>query len=121
MGDLALEHVETQLPRFRHVTLAGDEANNGVSIDEAADQPAARNAIDMDALTRHPGSALEIGYVLGLRSFVFRHHGGFLPGSALQFSNQSLNHDASAGTKKINRLNLAHPFAQAPKLRPRTA
>ena len=37
MGELALEHVETQLPLFRQVALAGDEANNGISIDEAAD------------------------------------------------------------------------------------
>ena len=66
----------------------------------------------MDALTRHPSSTLEIGNLLR-RSFVFSFHGRFLRGSALQFSNQSLNDDAASGPEKIDRLRFGETFAQA--------
>ncbi len=65
MGDLAFEHVEAQLPRLRHIALARHEADDGIGIDEATDQPAAGDAVDMHVPARHPDPPLEFGDRIG--------------------------------------------------------
>lgn len=51
---LGLEHVESQLSRLRLVTLRRDELEARVGVDEALDEPCARDAVDEDALPRDP-------------------------------------------------------------------
>src|SRR5207244_6764649 len=51
---LGLEHVEAQLAPVRRVTLGSDEFEPGRLIDEALDQPRARDAIHEHAPARDP-------------------------------------------------------------------
>src|SRR5262249_40546463 len=55
MGELGLEHVEAQFAGVGAVAFARHELELRLRIDEAADQPGAGNAVDIDALPRHPG------------------------------------------------------------------
>src|SRR5207247_9336913 len=54
---LGLEHVESELARPRPVPLGGDELELRLRVDEPANEPRARDAIDVDALPGHPGGA----------------------------------------------------------------
>mgnify|MGYP003344358249 CR=1 FL=1 len=69
MGELAFEHVEAQLAGLGRVTARGHELERGVAIDEAADQPGRRDAVDLDAPARHPGALAQCaggrGAILG--------------------------------------------------------
>ena len=47
MSDLAVKKVEAQIALFGGISLARDEADHRIRIDEAADQPTAFDAIDM--------------------------------------------------------------------------
>src|SRR4051812_22745276 len=59
MRKFGLEHIETKFALIRLIAFAHDEFEARVWIDESADQPGARNAIDVNALPRHPGPALQ--------------------------------------------------------------
>src|SRR5215813_5325554 len=55
VGELGLEHVEAQLAFVGAIALAGYEFETRFGIDEAPYQPGAGDAIDIYALSRHPG------------------------------------------------------------------
>src|SRR5471030_1768122 len=57
--ELALEHVEAQFAGLRRITGARHELEARAGIDEAADQPRRGDAINLDALARHPRAILE--------------------------------------------------------------
>ena len=64
MGELGLEHVEAQLTRRVAVALRDDEPERRLRIDEASDQPRARDAIDVDALAGDPRpTAVRLGQI----------------------------------------------------------
>src|SRR6266508_3307186 len=52
--ELGLEHVEADLIARRRVFLRAHEAERGAGVDEAADQPGAGDAIDVNAGARDP-------------------------------------------------------------------
>jgi len=52
------EHVEPQLARGRPVLFGRDEAEPGVGVDEAADQPRTRDPVHVHATAGHPGPPL---------------------------------------------------------------
>src|SRR5205807_867265 len=54
---LGLEHVESELARPRPVPLGGDELEPCLRVDEPANEPRARDAIDVDALSGYPSGA----------------------------------------------------------------
>src|SRR5438132_8780293 len=54
---LGLEHVEPELARPRPVPLGGDELELRLGVDEPANEPRARDAIDVDPLPGYPGGA----------------------------------------------------------------
>src|SRR5260221_8537512 len=56
VGEFRLEHVEAQLILLRAIAFARDELEASLRIDEAADQPSAGDAVDIDALARDPGT-----------------------------------------------------------------
>src|SRR5262245_12183124 len=56
VGEFRLEHVETQLALLRAIAFAGDELELALRIDEAAYQPSAGDAVDINALARDPGA-----------------------------------------------------------------
>src|SRR4029453_5024657 len=56
VSELGLEHVEAQLALVGAIALAGYEFETRFGIDEAPYQPGAGDAIDVDALSRDPGS-----------------------------------------------------------------
>jgi hypothetical protein len=58
VGVFGLEHVEPQLARSRLVIVGCDEAEPGVGIDEAADQPRTRDPVHVHATAGHPGVPL---------------------------------------------------------------
>src|SRR6476659_2784282 len=59
VGEFRLEHVETQFAFLRAVAFAGDEFEAGFRVDEAAYQPSAGDAVDVDALARDPGPVVK--------------------------------------------------------------
>src|SRR6266545_300227 len=59
MCELGLEHVEAQLTFGGAIALAGNELEARVRVDETADQPCARNAVNVHALPRDPGSVAQ--------------------------------------------------------------
>src|SRR6185312_8866852 len=60
MRDLALEHVEADLGRFRPVVLFRDELELGRRIDEAPDHPGTGDPVDMDVAPRDPNLAFQL-------------------------------------------------------------
>src|SRR5262245_25692009 len=60
MRELRLEHVEAKLLCFRLVTLGRHELEAGVGVDKPANQPGARDAVNVDAFPRHPDAATEV-------------------------------------------------------------
>src|SRR5262245_2184590 len=60
MGELRFEHVEAELICLGRVALGRNELEAGVGIDKAANQPRARDAVDVDALPCHPDTATEV-------------------------------------------------------------
>ena len=54
MRVLGLEHVEPDLARPRAVPVGGDELELRLGIDEPANEPRARDSIDVHPLPRHP-------------------------------------------------------------------
>src|SRR5262245_42586618 len=66
VGEFRLEHVETQLALFRAIAFAGHKFELRFRIDEAAYQPSAGDAIDIDALACDPRAscAIPIQFVL---------------------------------------------------------
>src|SRR5262245_48354146 len=60
MRVLRFEHVEANLPGLRPIALACDELEGRVSIDEAANEPGAGHAVDVDSLPGHPGPTAEL-------------------------------------------------------------
>src|SRR2546422_2311485 len=62
VGVLGLEHVEPELARPRPVAVGGDELELRRGVDEPANQPRARDPIDVDPLPGHPrGAARSLG------------------------------------------------------------
>src|SRR5205823_6932741 len=62
VGVLGLEHVEPELARPRPVPLGGDELEPRFRVDEPANEPRARDAIDVDPLPGYPrGTAGRLG------------------------------------------------------------
>src|SRR5258705_106489 len=57
--ELRFEHVEADLARERSVTFSGDELEAAFRIDEAADEPGAGHAVDVNPLAGDPGLAFE--------------------------------------------------------------
>src|SRR5262249_2457171 len=55
MRELGLEHVEAELARLVPVVFRRDELEPSVAIDEPADEPTARHAVDVNALAGDPG------------------------------------------------------------------
>src|SRR5262245_44137341 len=60
MGKLGVEHVEAQFARSRYVAARGNELEGGRLVDKSANEPSAGDAIDMYALSGHPGSFLRL-------------------------------------------------------------
>src|SRR5207247_11086388 len=59
---LRLEHVEPELARPRPVSLGGDELELRLRVDEPANEPRARDTIDVDPLPGYPrGAAGRLG------------------------------------------------------------
>ena len=61
VGELGVEHIEAKLSHGRSVAAGRDELERGLRIDEATDEPGARDAVDVDSLARDPGSLLHVG------------------------------------------------------------
>jgi hypothetical protein len=57
VAELALVHVEAQLIGRVLIRTGVDEGEARVGVDKAADQPRARQAIDLDVTPRHPSGA----------------------------------------------------------------
>src|SRR5438093_6814960 len=57
---LRLEHVEARFTGLRPVSLARDELEARVGIDEAADEPGAGHPVDVNPLPGHPGPAADL-------------------------------------------------------------
>src|SRR5437867_8932513 len=55
-----LEHVEAHFASLRPVSLACDELEARVRIDEAADEPGAGHPIDVNSLPGHPDPAADL-------------------------------------------------------------
>ena len=62
--EVPLEHVERDGVRLAR-GIRGRECEDGVRVDEAANQPGARHAIDAGPVTRQPAAALERGGIEG--------------------------------------------------------
>src|SRR2546422_4405483 len=58
--ELSLKHVEAEFLRRRGVALGRHELEAGVSVNKPANQPGTRDAVDVDALSRHPDTAPEV-------------------------------------------------------------
>ena len=58
--ELRLEHVEAQLALLRPIAFRSDELEPRLGIDEAPDEPRARDAVDEDSFTRHPNAVLHL-------------------------------------------------------------
>jgi len=82
--EFRLENVETQFALLWAVAFAGDELEAGFRVDEAAYQPSAGDAVDVDALARDPGPVVK-GFRRPCRglSRVFASHVGVLVQSSL--------------------------------------
>src|SRR5882757_2679296 len=69
--ELGFEHIEGNLAVFQPVSLASDEFERSLRIDESPDEPSARNAIDVNVLPRDPRSTSVLSRLRGDR-FAFR-------------------------------------------------
>jgi hypothetical protein len=61
VGELRVEHVEAKLARARNVATRRDELEGRLRVDEAPDQPGARDAVDVYAFPRDPGAPPDVG------------------------------------------------------------
>src|SRR5262249_2105047 len=57
MSELRVEHVEAELAGLRSIPLVCNEFEARIRVDEAPDEPGARNAIDVDAGSSDPNPA----------------------------------------------------------------
>src|SRR5262249_45407040 len=60
MRELAVKHVETDLPRRWGVLALVDQNEAGCRIDESPDQPSTGDPIDVHILSGHPHSAVNV-------------------------------------------------------------
>src|SRR3546814_8865466 len=58
VGELSVRHVEPQFVRLRHISFAIDELEARLGVDEAANEPGGRDALDMESAARHQNAAL---------------------------------------------------------------
>src|SRR5439155_2937346 len=58
--ELGLEHVEAELARLGTISLASDEFEPRVRVDDAPNQPGARDPIDVDALPSDPPTTTKL-------------------------------------------------------------
>src|SRR5437667_511075 len=67
--ELSFKHVEAELLSLRLVALGRHELDAGVGVDKPANQPGARDAVDVNALSSHPDTTLKVfkPAVAGLR------------------------------------------------------
>src|SRR5207247_562350 len=90
MGVVRLEHVEAHFTGLRPVSLACDELEARVWIDEAVDEPGASHPIDVNPLPGYPGPAADLlAHPAGLRDDLFTARGGDQP--RLDTSQQSVH------------------------------
>src|SRR5439155_13610598 len=71
--ELSFKHVEAKLLCLRLVALGGHELDAGVGVDKPMNQPGARDAVNVNALSGHPDAALKVLKVAaaGLRPFAY--------------------------------------------------
>src|SRR5215472_1219266 len=116
MGELGGEHVEAQLARLRLIAPGWHEFELRLRVDEAPDQPSARNAVHMDALAGHPHTAAEIRGSLagggrpsgGLRHLLLQP--GFDPGD------ETIDALAPLGAEEVDGNDLGLAFLQPGEL-----
>src|SRR3546814_962725 len=58
VGELSVRHVEPQFVRLRHISFALDELEARLGVDEEANEPGRRDAIDMAMAARNQTAAL---------------------------------------------------------------
>ena len=97
--ELALEHVEAQLARLGLVAARGHELEARLLIDEAADQPGRRDAIDLHAAAGDPGAVAERA---GGRCGLCWRHGILLLQDGLETRHQALRREAPVGAEEID-------------------
>ena len=101
--ELALEHVEAHLARLRLVAVARHELEARAGIDEAADQPRRRDAIDLHALARHPHATLAVRRRADGSASCCRPCISFLFQRGLEARDQPLGRRARLGAEEIDR------------------
>src|SRR5262245_16224943 len=114
MSELRFEHVEAQLTLLGLITFGRHELEPRARIDEAADEPGARHAVDMDALARHPDAttdALQVapGVLHGRVSFA----GGIQ--TRLQGGENRVRGPLLLGAEEVDRHDLGEAAPQACK------
>jgi hypothetical protein len=111
MGEFRIGHVEAQFPRRGHVRPAIDEAEPGLGVDEAADQPGTGDAIDMDAAAGDPGPARQRrgrDRLCLLRAADV----GMRVAAALELGDSRLRILAPMRAEEIEHRNLGHPLPE---------
>jgi hypothetical protein len=116
LPSVALVHVEGDLVLLAAVTLPGDERELRVGIDEAPDQPGARDAIDVYVLSRDPGTA---PVVRALRARFLARRLVFLPAPkpALERLDRRLSGRTPRGGEEIDRDDLGDALSKASQVR----
>src|SRR5215472_15112760 len=102
MGELRLEHVEAQLAANGMISLRGNKFEPSVWIYKAADEPSTCNAVNIDALSRHPNFTLQIRNVrYGCLALLgFRH--GILLKFGFQGGEQTTHYLATVRAEEID-------------------
>src|SRR5262249_53012082 len=113
VGELGLEHVEAQLAFVGAIALAGYEFETRFGIDEAPYQPGAGDAIDIYALSRHPGPVAKDPKRAcpGINRRLLR-HGLALVQSSLYISDQTFRGFAADRAEEIDRNPLGQTVAR---------
>ena len=110
VGELALEHVEAQVARLGGIARARHELEARVGVDKAADKPGRGDAIDLDALARHP-SSIPQRFGHGFR-FGRGHDVLLLSQTGLEAGHQPFGRFAPVGAEEINGDDLVEVAAQ---------
>src|SRR5262249_10841297 len=96
VGELRLEHVEADLARLGTIPAGGNELEPRVRVDEATDEPGARDPVDVDAL---PGDPRPTAQLLDRRP---RRGGATQATATLELAHQTLRRLPTRGAEEVD-------------------
>ena len=112
MREFRLEHVEADFAGLAVVALRRDELEAGVRVDEAADQPGAGDAVDMNAAARDPGFVLQVGGALLRHVDLLLLRGQWLREPGLDVGQKPFDRQSAGRAEKIDFADLREPAPQ---------